>query len=176
MKQMIKIETGQKFGKLTVIKEVEGTYYGKYRHRNTLCLCDCGKKTIVKLDYLINGHTKSCGCKRVEELLKHRKTHGYANKRLYRIWCGMLSRCRNKMNHSYKNYGGKGIIVCGDWVRFENFLEWAMNNGYRENLTIERKDFDGNYCTENCSWITKPEQSKNRRNVKKIIFNELKIN
>jgi hypothetical protein len=88
--------------------------------------------------------------------------HHLCNTRLYSIWNGMKTRCYNKNQPGYKNYGGRGITICEEWFTFMNFYNWAMSNGYADNLTINRKNNDGNYCSENCNWITVKEQSYNK--------------
>lgn len=92
------------------------------------------------------------------------KFHGDCNTRLYYIWQDMLNRCRNKNNHNYHNYGGRGIEVCDEWKSYINFKEWAISNGYENNLTLDRVNTNGNYCPENCKWSTIQEQENNRRN------------
>lgn len=93
---------------------------------------------------------------------------GESKTRLYRIWSGMIRRCKDHKFKDFHNYGGRGITVCDEWMNiFSVFKEWAINNGYVDTLTIERKDVNGNYEPKNCSWIPMSEQSKNRRNVKK---------
>lgn len=91
--------------------------------------------------------------------------------KIYKKWQGMKRRCYEKENRQYKNYGGRGIVICDEWLGehgFENFYSWAMRNGYRDGLSIERKDVNGNYCPENCCWIPLPEQSRNKTNTKRI--------
>ena len=159
------IPAGTKFGKLTVLQETEAHYWQKYRRRQFLCQCDCGKQITVWVANLENGHTQSCGCFKIER--SHgRLTHGATHTRLHATWTNMLSRCRNPHNKGFKDYGGKGVRVCAEWLNFEVFQSWALTHGYQDNLTIERKDVFGNYEPSNCTWIPKSEQSRNRRSSK----------
>lgn len=159
MNKLANIE-GNKFGRLTVIKKSE-TDKKKY-----VCVCECGNETEVNGYSLIYGFTKSCGCLYMEmasELGKNNTIHGLSHDRLYSIWHGMVSRCTNKKDEGYQWYGAKGIEVCKDWYdNFMNFYTWAISNGYDTNLEIERKDLDGDYCPENCTWVTEKEQCYNR--------------
>lgn len=102
-----------------------------------------------------------------------RITHGlYAtNKRLFSIWQSMKSRCENPNRVKYKDYGGRGIKVCAEWMNAENFVRWALQNGYAEGLQLDRIDNDGNYCPENCRFVTPKENSRNRRNTKSLTIN-----
>lgn len=140
---------GEKYGRLTII--------GKERRNGITtqkCLCDCGKITFVRYDRLKNGHTKSCGC------LK--KKHDIRNKRLYNCWHSMKARCNLPNRKDSKYYHDKGITYCTEWESFENFQDWALLNGYADNLTLDRVDGNKPYCPENCRWITIQEQQKNR--------------
>lgn len=155
---------GKKINKLTIIK----THYIKRKNLwLSLCKCECGKEVLVYLGGLRRGTSKSCGCDRYEKL----KTHGKTNCRLYRIWNNMKRRCYTKTNHDYKDYGKRGISLCEDWKNdFNNFYTWAINNGYKDNLTIDRINNDGNYEPSNCRWITNREQQYNKRKTLKIEY------
>lgn len=99
------------------------------------------------------------------------KTHGLGKPATYSHWYNMKTRCFNKNNHKYKDYGARGITVCNEWVSFVNFHNWAMNNGFEEGLTLERIDVNGNYCPENCTWIPMAQQAKNKRTSRLITYN-----
>lgn len=90
-------------------------------------------------------------------------THGETKTRLYRIWSHMKTRCYNSKHDKYRYYGGRGIIICEEWHQYLPFRKWALDNGYQPHLTIERNDVNGNYCPENCTWITQAQQAKNKR-------------
>lgn len=92
------------------------------------------------------------------------------NSKIYNVWCGMFRRCYNKNNKSFSQYGGREIIICNEWKDFKIFYEWAINNGYKEGLSIERIDVNGNYCPSNCTWISIKEQAKNRQNTIKVFY------
>lgn len=150
---------GKRFGRLTAIK-----YIGKSKGKQTLweCKCDCGNIAIVHHQNLKSGHTSSCGCYNSEVASEREKEHGQSGTRLYNIWHDMIYRCYNGNHRSYKDYGGKGIIVCNEWKDdFEAFRNWAIENGYKENLSIDRIDSDKNYCPENCRWATDIQQANN---------------
>lgn len=163
--------TGQRFGRLTVVERV---YSKKGRHTNWLCKCDCGNKTITTKQHLTSNHTKSCGCLKLETLNKNRFKHGLCESRLYYIHSSMKDRCYNKNNKRYKNYGIRGIKVCDEWLNkengFMNFYNWAMENGYRDDLTIDRIDVNGNYEPNNCRWATIMQQSNNKSNNHYFIY------
>lgn len=159
MRRRIYVNSGDEYNSLTVIKEVEKVK----SKRMILCKCICGNQSVVRLEYLCSGHTKSCGCDVVKKLVAHRKTHGKTNTRLHGIWGGMKARCYNKNRKSYKNYGALGITVCKEWKEFQPFYDWALENGYKEDLSIERLNPYGDYEPINCTWIPQSEQGKNKR-------------
>lgn len=101
------------------------------------------------------------------------------NKRLYSTLNSMKARCYRKTHTKYKSYGARGIEVCEEWKNlddgFDNFVEWALSNGYTDEMTIERIDVNGNYCPENCKWITMQEQAYNKQNTIWVNFNGEKI-
>lgn len=102
---------------------------------------------------------------------KNHLKHGMRHTRLYNIWRSMRQRCSNPNCINYHNYGGKGIKVCDEWNKFEIFYEWAMANGYTEELTIDRIDVNGNYEPSNCKWSSYKEQANNKTNNRQIEFN-----
>lgn len=162
---------GQRFGRLTVIERVASTKaQAQWR-----CVCDCGKETVVCSQDLRNGHTKSCGCYGLEVSVSHTpsfSTHKESRSRLYRVWIGMKGRCNNCKNKAYSYYGGRGIKVCQDWNEsYVLFRDWALANGYQENLTIDRIDVNGNYCPENCRWVSMKVQMNNTRANRRITLN-----
>lgn len=165
--------TGQKFGKLLVIKQTEN----QGNKICWLCLCDCGNYHTVTTSNLRCGRIKTCGCGHLEVLLKRNITHNQRHTKIYEVWKTMKQRCNNPNSQSYKNYGGRGIKVCDDWNNsFESFFNWSMQNGYSPELSIDRIDNNGNYCPENCRWTTRYIQSRNRRTNHYITFNnETKI-
>lgn len=157
--------TNRRFGRLTVKAFNHFGNNGAY----WLCVCDCGREKVVRGSHLTSGNVKSCGCLRREVL--DSTTHGLSRSRLYNIWASIKKRCLCLNNKDYNRYGGRGITVCDEWMKFEPFKNWAISNGYDDALTIDRIDNNSDYCPENCRWITSKYQSRNRRNNKTITYN-----
>lgn len=153
--------TGQRFGRLTVIKRAPNGNCGNTRWE---CKCDCGKTTYSDSKQLRRGITQSCGCYHKELCGDQHRKHGLSGTRLHRIYYRMRERCYRPDNDNYRWYGARGITVCSEWMNsFSQFAEWALASGYQDNLTIDRINPDGNYEPTNCRWITIQEQQKNRR-------------
>ena len=133
------------------------------------CQCDCGKIFIARGSNLRSGNTKSCGCNfRKNARLYHIK-HNNCNSRLYHIWHSIKQRCLDKNRPEYNRYGGRGITICNEWINdFQAFYDWAMANGYQDNLSIDRIDNDRGYFPENCRFVTRDVQQNNTRYNHKI--------
>ena len=170
--------TNQKFGRLLVIK-----YYktAKDGHSIWKCQCDCGNIVNVYSNSLKTGNTRSCGClnKEIKQKRRGKKCnfykHGKGNTRLFNIFQGIKKRCLNITDTHYNLYGERGIKICDEWLDkengFMNFYNWAIENGYKDNLTIDRINVNGNYEPSNCRWVTIKEQANNRRNNHYITYN-----
>lgn len=152
---IVENKTGLVFGKLTVLS------FSHQNRKNVFYLfqCDCGDKKVIEFREVKRGNTKSCGC-----LLKSMKKHGESNTRLYGIWQGARSRCNNQNSKSYKYCGLRGIVFCEEWKEFLTFKNWALNNGYKETLTLDRINNNEGYCPSNCRWATYTEQANNKTN------------
>lgn len=136
------------------------------------CLCHCGNLFKTSQSHLYDGHTTSCGCIHKINASILFTTHGKTGTRLRGIWNNMKTRCYNKHYYQYKDWGGRGVEICNEWLNdFQTFYEWAINNGYKENLSIDRIDVNGNYEPNNCRWVDTKTQANNKRNNVKITYN-----
>lgn len=165
--------SGNRYGRLLVVGYAGIIRSKKSGHTATLwnCKCDCGNELTVPRYRLTSGNTRSCGCLKVDTNARRCTTHGKSKSKLYSVWGSMKDRCYRESDKGYVNYGGRGIRVCDQWRNsFDEFRKWAIESGYKDGLTIERNDVNGNYCPENCCWIPKAEQSKNRRNCHYITY------
>lgn len=156
---------GQVFNWLEVI-----SFAGRKNRRTYWeCICKCGKKKIVEAYTLKMGRTKSCGCWMQTHSGGNTK-HGLSQHRLYAVWRSMLARCNNPKNRAYPIYGGRGIVVCDRWHDFESFFI-DLNEEYKNGLTLERINTDGNYELSNIKWDTYKNQARNKRNNHIIQYN-----
>jgi hypothetical protein len=140
------------------------TKNSKERKRYGIYKCGfCGNEFRTQTSLVKNGNTKSCGCYNKRRTKEANKTHGLKGTRLYKIWANIKYRVSNYNNKRYKDYVGRGITICEEWLDVQNFYNWAMSNGYSDELSIDRIDNDGNYCPENCRWTNITIQSRNQR-------------
>lgn len=159
--------TGQRFGKLTAI-ERSGIQCG---HATWLCKCECGNTIVASGNNLRRGITKSChqGKCRENSGGGFKAKHGDAHSRLYNVWSGMKARCYNKNSLAYKNYGGRGIRICNEWLNdYAAFQKWALANGYDDQAphgecTIDRINVNGDYEPSNCRFVSMAVQARNKR-------------
>ena len=171
---------GQKYGRLTIIGFERK--HPPLRGWDWIVKCDCGNMKQVSPTDVRSGKTKSCGCYH-DEVCRERAVkfeHSvYEYKRLYSIYNGIKKRCYNSHEVRYKDYGGRGIRMCDEWLDsstgFDKFVDWALSHGYREDLSIDRINPDGNYCPENCQWATTKAQNINKRGTLLVEYNGEKI-
>lgn len=148
--------TGEKYGRLTVIKRVKGGW---------LCKCDCGGERVVKGYDFRRHHYKSCGC------ITGNTRHGLRYTRVYEVWKAIKARCYNPHDKFYKNYGGKGIKVCIEWLNDPKaFHDWAVENGYKKGLSIDRINVNGDYEPANCRWASMREQANNKTSTVRVLY------
>ena len=167
---------GKEVNKINHLTPIKFCFRRK-RHNFWLFRCDCGNEKIIDKNSVTSGHTKTCGCNMIPKEFKYlQKT------RLFSIWRGMMNRCYLKSKSNYIYYGARGIKVCNEWNGtwnrgFLKFYDWAIKNGYKENLTLDRIDVNKDYSPKNCRWVSWDVQVKNKRdNSIKIEYNGEKKN
>lgn len=156
-------QIGTVYGKLRIISETEKINGKRY----FLCKCECGDIGVHRFEDIRAGKIISCGCFNREKGCKH----GLSGTKIYNTWKAMIRRCTDANCDSFNSYGGRGISVCNEWLDVNVFYDWAINNGYKDGLSIERKNVNGNYGPSNCTWIPLIEQASNRRNNHPITYN-----
>lgn len=160
---------GQRFGRLTVLHEsaVKISRSGN-KERQWFCLCDCGESKVIQQGSLRRGRTLSCGCYSSEATSKRNYRHGMSKESYYHVWSAMIQRCDNPREKHYHLYGGRGITYDLKWKEFTGFWH-DMSEGYSNGLTLDRIDPNGNYCKENCRWVSYELQA---RNIRKLANNK----
>ncbi len=159
--------TGQRFGRLVAMS---------YERRGGLTMwnvqCDCGKLSVVCSRSLRTGATRSCGCLNKEFARSRNRSNGYGHPhkglRIHKVWQTMHYRCKSPDNNSYDRYGGRGIKVCDRWNDYDSFLIDMGDPG--KGFEIDRIDNSNGYCPENCRWVTRTQNNRNRTNSKSFEF------
>ena len=162
---------GMRINKFIVVKR---DHKDKNGHYVFLCKCDCGKDFFVSSGNI--RRNLSCGCESRRITSERRFVHGESHSRLYRVWYAMKGRCYNPHDDAYKDYGGRGIKMCDEWMTYTGFRKWALDNGYDEKAerrmcTLDRIDFNGNYEPSNCRWVDMRVQSNNKRSNRLVTLN-----
>lgn len=156
---------GKSYNHLTIEKALPDTN----GYRIVLARCVCGDSREYHLDNIVASKSKSCGCVR-----KSIKTHGLSEHKLYLVWAGMKRRCLYKKDHAYKRYGGRGVMICREWVNdFKVFYDWAISNGWRDGLELD-KDIKGDgklYSPDTCCFVTCKQNANKRSTSKYLEFN-----
>lgn len=180
MKNKINYKRGEEIGECIFLEERETLIFAKTnkskrirRRRVALFRCKCGNEFEAIISLVKRGNTNSCGCLRIPVLKKMHdisRTHGKTNHILYHVWKNMVARCEEPNSVSYNMYGARGIKVCDEWHNINNFIN-DMYPSYKRGLQLDRKDNNGNYCKENCRWVTRLQNANNRRDNRIVEFN-----
>ena len=159
--------TGNKYNRLTAIKldhKTDREYW--------LFQCDCGNVKVINKTSVVTGRAKSCGCLRDEKVSKVNLIDGRKKNPLYPVWRSIIQRCTNLNDKSYKDYGGRGVNICIEWQNnFNLFSQWCVDNGWIKGLEIDRIDNDKGYCPENCRFVERKDNARNKRSNIKVLYN-----
>lgn len=167
MSSRLIVAPGERFNRLTLLREIDSGFTPRgQKFRRAEFQCQCGNIIETKLTCVVSGTTRSCGClqrEKITELGRRNLQHGETNTPLHTRWTIILKRCSEYAGKGKKEvYFDKGITVCDEWEKYENFRDWALANGYRQDLTIDRKDNNKGYNPDNCRWVDSEIQAKNR--------------
>lgn len=172
MGKLQKIPVGAKFNHLTIIEEAGWVEYATQRTKLVRAKCDCGGYIICPLNRIKTGNTKSCGCICLRAKYSGVTNKGKIYKQIQNMYHHMNRRCYDSGNNRFNRYGGRGITVCEEWRNdFQTFYFWVIKNGYNEGLQIDRMDNNGNYCPENCRFVTASQNSRNTSRSRNIEIN-----
>lgn len=152
------MEIGDRFGRLVFIEDLGTKKYAGSMRRFGIFKCDCGNEKEIICGSVSRGLTTSCGCYQRDIAKEVNTLHGLTNHPLRRVWSHMHDRCYNQNDARYSTYGARGVVICDEWRdNFLVFYNWAINNGWKTGLQIDRIDNDGNYEPSNCQFITRKE-------------------
>lgn len=167
MGNRIDLKSGYKVNMLTVLCELPPKIRNNGNERRLLlCKCDCGNEKEILFQSITSRRTYSCGChqKKVVSRGAFAKTHGLSNHPVFTVWKRMIDRCYNKNHKGYKYYGARGITICKQWLNSPtNFVNWAIKNGWKLGLQIDRKNNNSIYKPSNCRFVTRHVNMMNRR-------------
>lgn len=173
--RLIELKAGDRFGRWVLVSRAPTRRERGSNHSRWLCRCDCGKTRSLTATSLKHRRTLSCGCVQAEALAARATRHGMTKTPIYRIWSGMIKRCRNETDKDYPRYGARGITVCDRWLKFENFFA-DIPPRLSARHTLDRRDNNGNYEPTNVRWATPIEQQNNLRSNRRITFNGRTMN
>lgn len=160
----LEVKPGDRYSRLSIVREIEPAVSPSRKHRMFLCLCGCGNQTRVSLNNLRTGAVKSCGCLQTERARETMGTHLMSSHPLYGTWNCIIGRCYRKSTTHYHCYGGRGIDVCKEWRKSPKpFIKWATDQGWKPGLEVDRIDNDKGYSPENCRITTHLVNMRNRR-------------
>lgn len=159
--------TGNKYNKLTAVKldrKTDREYW--------LFQCECGNTKVINKTSVVTGRAKSCGCLRAEKVSRVNLIDGRKKNPLYPIWRSIIQRCTNPNDKSYKDYGSRGVNVCVEWQNdFNLFNQWCIDNGWIKGLEIDRIDNDKGYYPNNCRFVERKDNARNKRSNIKVLYN-----